>query len=228
LVIGDLAFFVESTFELLSVSTPNRKGGNRMRIKTVLILCIIGGFLGLSVNCYALSYTEETFPDLAGQSVGSLDLGENAVIGSVFLDVSGENISFDKDSFYFVIDSGSILNSITLAFNTDFIDNGDEAMLPLISFELSDDVGNAITVANFVNVLNTDTFELFPDLNLEVGTYEFNTWSINSHTGDYFKTNYMLTLQVDQTAPVPEPSTIVLMGLGLVGLAGFGRKKFKK
>ncbi|MBW2164083.1 MAG: PEP-CTERM sorting domain-containing protein [Deltaproteobacteria bacterium] len=30
------------------------------------------------------------------------------------------------------------------------------------------------------------------------------------------------------TAPVPEPATIILMGTGLLGIAGFGRKKLKK
>ena len=40
--------------------------------------------------------------------------------------------------------------------------------------------------------------------------------------------NHEFSLASIEVNPVPEPATIVLLGSGLVGLAGFGRKRFKK
>ncbi len=46
--------------------------------------------------------------------------------------------------------------------------------------------------------------------------------------GDVLRGIDNVNLQVGETAPVPEPSTVLLLGSGLVGLAWYGRKRQQK
>jgi len=53
--------------------------------------------------------------------------------------------------------------------------------------------------------------------------------TISSWCGDFMVASSTLAAHGDDgTAPVPEPATMFLLGTGLVGLAGFSRRKLKK
>ena len=41
-------------------------------------------------------------------------------------------------------------------------------------------------------------------------------------------TSFADGLGINGPLSVPEPATLLLLGIGMVGLAGFGRKRFKK
>ena len=69
----------------------------------------------------------------------------------------------------------------------------------------------------------------FSDWTNNVLTYDLA--ALNIKVGSHFAIGYAPWCANDVTggiAPVPEPATIILMGFGLIGLAGTARKKFIK
>lgn len=199
-----------------------------MKKRILLIFIVIGVVLGLTANCYALLYTEP--PDLHGDSLGVLDLGTNAVTGNMFIDYPAN--SMDEDSFSFDIASGTMLNSITLDFDTSYIDyNGDGIETSGIVWGLYDSSYTLLDHVAFGSaefyILGSGSTVLFSNLNIGPGIYHLVT-GLGVQVGDAFSTDYTLNLQVDPGAVVPLPSTILLLGTGLVGLAGATRKKLKK
>lgn len=208
--------------------------------KLLMFLCaIILVFAGLLTPCHAIPVTEFYQSGVGTyESVFIPGLGDTGTITSIidftypadqkytFDFGTGSFVSQNDDLFYFQL--LPFLNPVSLRVHEigSILPGGDPTNFTALVTS-TEFVNDPTSPLNGLGVSYTATYDIMRNETLGTGTLDATLAGLlitDSGSIAFKGTGHYTSGQ----SPVPEPTTMLLFGAGLVGLAGFGRKKFKK
>jgi hypothetical protein len=147
---------------------------------------------------------------------GAEEAGDQALLsikedGSVFVNFADSGVDFSGNNFGFYLNSSYYTNGGLWHSDSALNSDGEDHL------------------AVFQGT-NTDTVQMpgfLPGLWTN-NEYVFAFEDLTSAASDWDYTDMVVMVESVNPAPVPEPSTVMLVGAGLLGMIAFGRKRFNK
>jgi hypothetical protein len=154
---------------------------------------------------YFSPFPDDIYPQYWASS-GGIEFGPSYCNSAAYFQA---DFSVPVDYVAVELEPFEVWDGLTYYFGMEIYDSADNIIDDLVFSQLIEQAGLTIPLEASSSSPNIAYARFYG--------YWGPTSGVNSVIADNFTYN-----------AVPEPSTILLMGLGLVGLAGFGRRKFKK
>ena len=183
--------------------------------KILTFLCAVTLVLGLVGSASAISFTDTESLDVWLGGYGQPNSGTYTWSHDTPTDFE---VPYD------------VVNSASLAISASFVDaNNETVSVEGIGQGTLRSTGSWDWALGWYGTSNLDIADVFVTWNTGDALYVALSYTETPWWNALHLNSSTFTLDYDDgTAPVPEPSTILLMGIGLLGLVGYSRKRSKK